>query len=164
MLNTANLSPAVVSSLICGLAAAGCTDKDTYLQCHGDISVLYKDSAQDPATVMDQEVAAHIKERGIIGVLRDDLGPARKTIALSGSQYIGFYNFPLPICPPTTGGTSADELYFDTAPCQGANAFPNVPREYGTYNPILATLQLSNDSKSTLVQGTFKCAPVPLRR
>ena len=120
--------------------------EDQYLRCKGRIAWV---TGTEPLVEEDQEIAAHIQ---------------RSAISFSGNATQ--FGQDIPICLSTRGESIHNESYFffDSASC-APSAVVAHNRTYGTYNWVLAKLELTNTSLGAdmPIKGTFTCVAVDSR-
>jgi hypothetical protein len=111
------------------LLTTACNDSDDLLlQCKGNVASFMP----SVWTKDDEQIAARI---------------GGKQISFSGSNLLRGQN--IRIC------RDGDDIYFDSDTCGDRVTTEN--RQYGTYNRILMTLDLTNTTDRIGVTGHFKC-------
>jgi hypothetical protein len=119
----------VVQILTLLLLLAGCNDPDDLLlQCKGDVSSFMP----SVWTQNDEHIAVRISD---------------KKVSFSGNGLLLGKN--ITIC------RDGDDIYFDSDTCDNRKTTQN--RQYGTYNRILMTLDLTNTTDRIGITGRFKC-------
>lgn len=119
---------------ISALSVIVTTDNDVQLRCVGEII-----ARGDVDWHKNEVIAMHTHDG---------------TVTFSGNRFLR--GNMLTICP----GPTEDDIYFDSGGCGDKKTNPE-DRQYGTYNRILHTLDLTNTMDQPgpyiLIQGTFQC-------